>query len=544
MPDIRRRHLWILLAILLLGLGLRFRGISWGLPDQSRYYHGSSYHPDEQSMFYALKEISWSRRQFYPTDPIIGCRGTLQMYTIGLALTVCRPWLTIRPDSTYYQEHPQELSRIYRVGRWVSVLQSLAAVIALFWLSTLKTGNSRTGLIAAALLAVSPVHVVNAHYISTDSAFTLYLILLGIACLRIYQKGSLSAFGWAGFVFGLLTANKFNAVSALLIPLTADVLRHQGIKPGKNWILFTGTAVAGFLIGCPTPVLGPHDFVALLHHLKTMSLMKFSPLMDGSFPPSNLMFYGLEAFYFGLGIPLWIAVLAGTARALFRRDPGDMIWWPWLVIFFVLITNTSWRVMRWIIPLLIPMFLWTAEWLSTIRGRKTILAVVLLGTTVYSACYVYAMSTPDVRDTSSDWIAEHWPPNARVGFTQKPYLWDPTIFQMPYFHPQTSGKNPDQPAFKIYPLDESLQQLQLTQPDYLVANDYFTGVYRLNPSAYRLLPAGQFLAEVFNPAAYRTVATFGKRVRLGPIDLYGKDLRYPHDWRYPFPTITLMEKVP
>ena len=177
---------WIWLAvILLLGLGLRLRAIHWGLPTRGPFFFGSSFRPDEIELFEALKELSWKRKQFHPTNLTFLLKGTLQVYVVGAALAVASPWLTITKDREVYKKDPDKLGNIYLVGRLVSVAQSLAAVAALFWLGTLMV-NWRVGAGAAALLAVSPVHVVNGHYISPDSAFTLYLILLMIACYHIF----------------------------------------------------------------------------------------------------------------------------------------------------------------------------------------------------------------------------------------------------------------------------------------------------------------------------------------------------------------------
>src|SRR6266700_156226 len=210
-----RQGFWLGL-ILLIGLALRVRGLQWGLPAPNTFFHGSSYHPDQQALFNGLKELSWQKKQFYPTDIQMLSRGPLQVYVVGVALGLASPWLTTSRDREFYKKRPEALRRLYLIGRCVSVVQSFFAIAALFWLGAL-IDNWKVGAGAAALLAIAPVQVVNSHYISTDSAFCLYLILLTIACHHILKTASTRSYLAAGVLWGLLTANKYNAASAGLM---------------------------------------------------------------------------------------------------------------------------------------------------------------------------------------------------------------------------------------------------------------------------------------------------------------------------------------
>ena len=60
-------------------------------------------------------------------------------------------------------------------------------------------------LLAAGLLAVLPMHVRESHYVLTDVPTTFFVALAFVLSLRAHERGTGSAFAWAGAAAGLAT---------------------------------------------------------------------------------------------------------------------------------------------------------------------------------------------------------------------------------------------------------------------------------------------------------------------------------------------------
>lgn len=529
-------------AILLLGLSLRITGLSWGLPGQGRFYHGISGHPDEQSALYGVGQLNWSRRQFYPTDPNVTIKGTLQTYTLAVAIGLASPWLHLTSDSAYYRANPKELDKIYRVGRWVSVVQSLLAVLALFFLAKACFGPM-VALATALLLAIAPVHVLNAHYISTDNAFVLYLILMALACHVILSGGGARAYWVAGLLCGLLTATKYNAATAGLILICSHFL-----NPNRSWKLLLqafAAALIGLVLGCPILVLGWDDFRRAMTHSMSINLHNgpdLFPGADGYVPRNGLRFYLWDAPLFGLGWPLWAACLMGLGYGLKKAPRVIWSWMPWWLLFGASLFLSHWRLVRWTMPLHPFLFVFAAWlwWETYQRFRKSALlggALLVAFTLSQTSLNLQAMTRPDQRDLASDWIAANVPPGSTIGVPTPPYFWDPALVQYFYSHPGEMPEDLKALDYKIVVLNEEVEKLEKERPRYVVMQDFSAGVYVLDPATQGRQPYGRFFAAIFDSPRYERVATFTKRVRLGSLDWYGKGRRYPHDWRYIFLTV-------
>ncbi len=542
------RHFFWLTIILLAGLGLRVKGIQWGRPSDGGFFHGSSYHPDEQALFNGLKQLSWHQKHFYPTDIQMLSRGPLQVYTVGGALGLAYPWLPSSRDREFYKKNPAALRHLYLIGRAVSIVQSLAAIAALFWLGTLQA-NWRVGAAAAALMAIAPIHVVNAHYISADSAFCLYLVLLAIACEFILKTAHWKSYLAAGVIWGLLTANKYNAASTGLLILMAHLLSDV---PHKSYRSLAVAAAAGGLtcmVCNPVVLFGFRDFLHALHHSYYSNLQLRLFMYDAGYPTSAARFYLWDAGRFGLGIPLYVTALGALVYMALHGNRSLWIWVPWAVLFLMALCQSGWRLVRWIMPLTPFIFIEIARWWedSHLWGRwnpvRHVLALLVLTyTTLYSWTYVQAMAQPDVRDTSSDWIVQHIPRGSRIAMKGRPYFWTPTIFQSPYYHPEEADALRRDWGYDMVYLPATLQDLQAQDPTYVVLGCYDINVYQRDPAAYQAFPQGQFTAELLNPKRYKVLAVFEKQLRVAGREWFGDTFYFPHDWRYPFPKIYVLEK--
>src|SRR5262249_2974925 len=81
--------------------------------------------------------------------------------------------------------------------------------------------GARRALLAAGLLAVLPMHVRQSHYVLTDVPLTFFVTLTLLLSLRAHERGTVTAFAWAGVAAGLATATRYNGALVLVMPLLA-----------------------------------------------------------------------------------------------------------------------------------------------------------------------------------------------------------------------------------------------------------------------------------------------------------------------------------
>jgi hypothetical protein len=217
-------------------------------------------------------------------------------------------------------------SGVYVTARLTTALLGTAAVLATYWLGK-RFFDRRTGLVAAAILAASPLHVSHSHIAITDVPHALLICLASIACHDVLTKGQTKHYALAGLLIGLGTATKylavFNALTLLLAHLLADD-RCFGPKP--DWAgllkrasaaprLWLGAALIplGFFVGSPYNFLRFGEFVA---DLKTQVSLSTGDAQQG--------FLLLRTTVQDLGWPACLLAGAGAGKLL--RKPTRATW--------------------------------------------------------------------------------------------------------------------------------------------------------------------------------------------------------------------------
>lgn len=535
----------LVVGMTFVGLALRVPGLSWGLPGTSAYYHGSSFHPDEQPFFYALKDIRWREGRWTSRNVQMNSRGTLSLYLVGAVMVLAHHSELPRLTLEYLQNNPRVLGNLYRTGRWVSIICSLLAAALLFEIGR-RALNLRVGLLGASLIAWTPVHVVNSLYISSDSILTALLVLVFGLSLAVFHRGRWTDYLACGMATGLLIACKYNMGTAVLIPLAAFAA-----SPVRSWKKLGAAAafsIAAFLASNPVVWMDPSAFREALAHSMRMNQHR-DPYFEGARPIHPILFYWGSAPYYGLSPILFVITGAAVWWALTRwRNPHVFLWLPFAAVYTLLLTMSPWRLVRWSIPLTIPLLWWTALAADDLFQRRKRLAGALMGLgllspALYSYAYVRAM-TPDIRIEASDWCRTHLKPGETIGFPESPYVWDPVIFQAMHYHAGKSFWKDSEPIpqWTTVALHHSWDLLKRTDPRYLVVNDFNSGQYWQGWVRGGDPETDRFYRALYAEGTYHCVARFSRRVRLGPLDLYGSSAFYPHDWRYPFPYIEILER--
>jgi 4-amino-4-deoxy-L-arabinose transferase-like glycosyltransferase len=371
-----------LVAILVLAAGLRFTGLSWGLRHRPH----------------------WDERVFVENAARMADRHELdhRFYEYpGLFFDLLAPVFALagagQPDA-----------RAYLVARAVVAAFGTASVLMVFLLGR-RLMDERAGLVAALLLAVSPIDVWTAHMVRPDVPLqTLVLVaFLAFGTLGARARGDVLS----GLAVGAATAVKFTGL--LLVP---SYLAARALARGprlRNTLLAGVLGLAVLLAATPYAVLRAGPFFG---GLKTQWAFHYG---TGGF--SDLAGY---AAYYGRAIlttlgPLG-AALAAIGAVLAARD-----WRSWLpLLLHPLVTlavhsTAEVRYDRFLVPTTGVLCLLAARPLARPLALRPGAAwglslVAALVPFLRSAAYVIEVSRPSTWDRALDWTLASAAPGARI----------------------------------------------------------------------------------------------------------------------------------
>lgn len=411
--DRRRRSTLILLgAILAIGAALRTVGIGYGLP--------AVYNPDEVAIMnraVALGQNALNPHNFlYPTFyfyVLFAWEGAL--FIVG--------WIAgwFATLAAFEQQYFLDPSLFYLAGRLLSVLCGVATIWATWRLGAQLFGRI-AGLSAAALLAVAPLAVRDAHYVKHDVPVTLLIVLTHLALSNLATGRPASRWWMAGVLAGLALSTHYYAIF-VLVPVVLVLLmpRHddEAVAPRVSRTLATlAVAAAAFIAASPFLLIEPgiayRDIVA-----NREIVVDRATQSGGAF--ASIAFYvrWLSTDASGsVAAALGFAGLVAVARAGWTRI---VITLTFPVVFLLFMANTvpASRYLNPVLPFIALLGGAAVAWLSTVPRSGRLLAASALTIAVVEATILSARADvffrqPDTRTLAMQWIEQHAPANASV----------------------------------------------------------------------------------------------------------------------------------
>ena len=298
----------------------------------------------------------------------------------------------------------------YLWGRAVTAGFGVATVFLVFQIG-LRWGG-RHGLLAAALMAVMPLHVRYSHYVLTDTPLTFFVTLTLLLSLIAHERNRAWLFAMAGVAAGLAAATKYNGGLALVMPLVACWMTVPA-RPSRtiSALATIGGAMAAFVVAAPYTLLDLPGFLNVFARLS-------GEYRRGAVPLEAPWATYLKHLRLNFGLPALLMVLAGAIMGLVRvvRGPGRVRWAVLLVFplfHFWMISRQQIVYGRYLLPL-VPM-------LCVLAATAVISGVSLLRryeipraprSTLIAALTVLALLPPALtaiawaRDASRDWTPE------------------------------------------------------------------------------------------------------------------------------------------
>ena len=250
-------------------------------------------------------------------DPKLYRWGTLHLELVLLALEGAqaagvfeKPWRT-----AFGGMIPGEFEKVYVVGRLVSVAADLATVLFTFLLAATLCSR-HAGLWAAALVALSPGHLLQAAQIRVDVTETTFVTLTAVLGLRLLATDRRRLWLGFGIAAGLAMAAKYSSAPMVLGAASVALWPHRFAWSRARWWLLG--VLAGFLAGEPFILTNFREVVDQMSKIVQASRQAIPEHYYIS-KPTLLGQHLVSLARFSLGIPA--ALLAGWGFWLLTRRP-------------------------------------------------------------------------------------------------------------------------------------------------------------------------------------------------------------------------------
>ncbi|MFT5375611.1 MAG: tetratricopeptide (TPR) repeat protein [Candidatus Latescibacterota bacterium] len=418
-----------LALVLLLGLGLRFVGWDRGegvirSEGETIFY---SFHPDEETLLRASLELQ------SPLEPPLTAYGLVPLYLAKGALALAGADV---PD----------MARLYRVARALALLCAALSLWLTWSLAQRRLGRG-AALLALLFVACAPLAIQQAHFYTVDGVFVLVLLLFFAA----WESGieANKRYLLAGVLVGVAGAVRFNGLAlglALLVGHCAQVESWRQLpsrlKEGKLW----GAALAAltalivlqpYLLTNPTLLLQGQTTDDFLYSLRLAQgdIVRPWSLVDMHTLP--YMHYWTNLWPTAVGWPLTLLMAAGIVWTAWYRFRAEAVALSWCVLCFLSIGALHTKHVRYLLPLLPFLAIFSAQFIEWIwqRNRRlgaAVASVPVLHVVVYGMAFTGIYAAEDSRIEAARWIEANVEKGARIGVESGAFTLQRLIAQPSY----------------------------------------------------------------------------------------------------------------
>ena len=387
-----------LFGIAFLGLALRLYGLDWD-QIQARYQfllrlygsdaaQGNNFHPDERQILFHVVQLSWpsSWAQFFnpatsPLNPHFFAYGSFPLYLLAAVGNLL----------SHISTQLGNFAGFTLTGRALNAIFDCGTILLAGWLGLLLTKDRTAGrryawsvaLMAAALVAFTPLQVQLSHFYAVDTLLLFFVTLTILACVVLVDTDKPVRWSLiAGLGYGLALATKFSA-APLAVPLCV-ALAMRWYRYGFStvlvpFLLSVCTTIVVFLIAMPYALLDMPEFIQQVAAQGDLArgaldlpyVRQFAGTTPYIYEAQNMLFWGM-------GLTLGLAAFAGflwLCWRVWKRDAG--LWFvvlSWVVVYGAITGSFYVKFMRYMLPIYPFLTLMAASVLvalvSSVRAKK------------------------------------------------------------------------------------------------------------------------------------------------------------------------------
>jgi 4-amino-4-deoxy-L-arabinose transferase-like glycosyltransferase len=555
-----------LLAIAALALLLRIIGMHWGIPTGTRFY---PLHPDEPDIIYAALQVDFAHQQL---SPRFFNYGSLYLYLCRLTIDIVAALgglMPVPPPSARAVEwhdfaavHWQDFATIHLLGRSVTVAMAVATVVAT-GAAARRAFSPAAGILAALALALAPLHVMHAHFMTVDVPATMWVAVAFCCSLRVLGTPRRGWFAASGAAAGLAAGTKYNAGLVLLAALAAVALAARCAAPkdrreiaGAGVFYTLLAAAAAFVLATPGILIDSDTFWANLNFERAHVAQGHGYLFVGTAPA--WWYHITDSLAPGLGWPLLLLCAAGVVYALQRREPADLLLLAFVVPYYALIGISQVKFARYTLPLFPPLCMWAGRGIAGWGGwagprrrgfAEALIRSLVVAVAAYTVCYALAidgvMARTDNRDAAAAWLKTKATATT-VALAAPPWFWTPPVtpsiglthglvrFGTPPQLPRDYDLETPVDGFRLTP-----EELAARRPRYVVVTQFDEDDLRAARAVGQEFPMLRLQRALDRD--YQPAVTFASAPRIGPLSWFTRKPP-PHDMLYPMPRVTIYER--
>lgn len=448
-----------LAAIVALGFWLRIQAIGYGLP--------AVYNMDEVAIMNRALTFGTGTLNpgnfLYPTFyfyALFAWEGLTAL--AGLALGW---WGSLADFERQFFVDPTPL---YLSGRLLSALCGTLTIVVVYLIGARLRGVT-AGLIGAALLAVAPFAVQDAHYVKHDVPVTLLIMLVPLAL----TSSSPRRLWWAGAAAGLAMSTHYYAVFAALVITAERLTAEEPWRARVTGLMQAGVAAAVVFLAA-SPFLLPEWRTAWVDITQNRAIvMDRATSSAGAFGYLGTYLRWLASDHaLGSGITTWLAAVGVLAFHQTWRRGLLLVVFPVAFLLFLANTVPATRYLNPVLPFLAVLagasLAWAAQ-LSRLGALVMAGVLVVVGGARESVHLGQFFRQDDTRTLAQRWIEANVAPGA-------------TVLVQPYSVPLRQSR------------DGLLEALRARLGDAALASVRFQKQLALEPypaPAYRLLYLGE-----------------------------------------------------
>jgi 4-amino-4-deoxy-L-arabinose transferase-like glycosyltransferase len=366
--------------IVLTGLGLRLWGITWGFPR-------IDLNPDELNVF----EIS-TKLTLRDLNPHFFSYSGLTFYLNYFSTRIL--------SLLHFNMDPFHKILIHRL--W-SVFWGTLTIPLCYWAAKELFKDKKAAYLAAAFMAIMPLHIWDSHFGTTDIGLTFWTTFAFLMSIKAYKKPSIKNYFLGGLVVGLAMGVKFNGALAGISFLAAALLTF--LEKRMSWpkgvyclaLAFLGVVIA-FFIASPYTFLDYHGsidaFLFEFKHSTEVGHFGFDLSARGwQFHPYVYQIFA--AFPFSLGFLLWMATFAGLFFFMFKSPLSwKVMGLSFVTFYFLILSRWKFVPIRYYLPLLPPLTIITAYSLSQLLKKSPRWGAVILAA-IFTYTLIFSLTTTD-----------------------------------------------------------------------------------------------------------------------------------------------------
>jgi len=408
-------------------LALVLPRLSWGLPSPqrlqyypndpsimqesqtSRFYVTSpieSEHPDEGAILNALSNMHPDRFDF---NPRFFNYPSLHVYTVGAALAILKRLRVVQivNDKSFYFSHPEEMAKIYLVGRLITILYSISAIVLVGLITGLLTASRISAFVSSMTLAAMPLWDRDSLFLLVNVPAAALMTLSVYLSLKSYRRND----RWLGYLAsvaaGLAAGAKYPSALVVIVPIMSAILIGKSSRNVRRIASIAAThlsiAFLAFLITTPFSVITPRVF-----------LDNFLFEAHDKFSPKGLL-TSWSSLLFAIGPLLILALLCVWIHLVRVRPRVAAVLALWFFIGAWGAIFSDKLLLRYWIPALPAIATTIGIGFSALQRTKHygLFATLLIAAVVYTAAYSIDLNAVsariDPRMQAADWIKNEVP---------------------------------------------------------------------------------------------------------------------------------------